>query len=229
MEGSGYVLYHPDHDNFLTYSHVEFDPLVFPFKTQQLAGERPGTIADGRWRFCASLPPSEVHHDPDLAQFLVGKQLRLIIPRRYYPDYAQSWIVTCLQPVFTRSNVACLRLLFTGYTGPASSLPSSDRDFLTRLLHIDIPMSPVTASTPALPSTIFAPPGLTARELLAHTYPKSTFLYEMALSSAALSGTLPAHRVMAPPPVPVDPDTGAPPMPDPVVVVWVPHPSHSVG
>jgi hypothetical protein len=141
---SGYLLYHEDTDDVITYGYVEAFPHIFPCVEMKLAGENPATIASGDWRRYYHYSPHEVADGP-FAEFACGKQLEVRLPKSMFPGYKGQWKATCQRPIYLQNDDkdVCMRIVFTGYTGQMSVLKPADIRCLNRIdeLFIDIPIT----------------------------------------------------------------------------------------
>jgi len=218
----GYRIYHADRDKIYVYGsgHIKFDPSRFPFKEQQLMGERPGTLVDTNWRQHATVHHTKVP-DGDLAHFLCGKQIQVDLPRSAYPTYPHPWRALCHSVVVSKNaaQTVGVRLVFSHYLGDISTLSPHDQKIASGITpqEIFVPVSPPTSgsSLPAYWNTpLLQDKPITLRQLLKSQYPEARCMADYAYESIGLTGYYPSHSAMAPLSPDISPDTPtSPPSP----------------
>lgn len=231
---TSYRVFHSDRKKVMSYAHVTIVPTRFPYCEQYFAGERPGTqdTADLlAWRQHSIYPLTKVD-DEALANFVVGKQVHVSL-HDLYPEYPHPWRAIC-QGIYrpqhkSLTEVTAMRLVFSGYSGPLSSLSKADRNTATALakhsaaitpLEIIVPVSALKAGQ-TLPAddgrdhwyrpprgSAIRPPNL--RDLLKRNYPTARSLADVAYASSNLLPYYPVHDALLPPTV--SPDKTAEPV-----------------
>ena len=230
---TSYRVFHSDRKKVMSYAHVTFVPTRFPYCEQYFAGERPGTqdTADLlEWRQHSIYPLPKVD-DEALANFVVGKQVHVSLTD-LYPEYPHPWRAIC-QGIYrpqhkSLTEVTAMRLVFSGYSGPLSSLSKADRNTATALAEHSAAITPLEIIVPVsalktgqtLPAddgrdhwyrpprgSAIRPPNL--RDLLKSNYPTARSLADIAYASSNLLPYYPVHDALLPPTV--SPDTTAEP------------------
>ena len=191
---SGCLIYHFDTDRIMTYPYVDAIPNVFPCRQQQMLGEHPDTPTDGVWREWYNHHPEEVP-DAQFAEYVIGKQLQVVLPQEMYPTYPGRWQAVAVSSSRRGdSKTLCIRLVMYRYNGSVKDLTPGDRSFLKPVTpsghllfklesYIDLP---VTALSQDLPAEVINTHSL--RELLTMTFPHALTMSTMAAHNVQLCG-----------------------------------------
>ena len=192
---SGYLVYHHDCNRVLTYAYLQAIPNTFPCRQRMMLGEDPDTPTDGEWRQWFNHHPMEVP-DVGLIEYVIGKQIQVVLPQTMYPAYKGRWMAVCTSSARRGPDKTdCIRLAMTQYIGPISDLTPEDHRFMISppaadgkimfnlMSFIDIPVSTLA---PTLPDYVIA--SHTLRELLAITFPHAPTMADMAAHNVQLTG-----------------------------------------